>query len=348
MTGTENIRIGLVGYGKGGRYFHAPLLAGADGCELAGAVTLSPERRHELARDFPEARPYASLAELVASGVDAVVVTTPVDTHMELVHEAIALRTPVVCDKPFALDAASAREAVTAAEQAGVLLTVYQNRRWDADFRTVARLVDSGELGTVARFESRMEQYRPQAGLTPVSGGLLRDFGSHVVDQAMWLFGPVSSVYAEKDARADLDGLDTWFFASLHHRDGVTSHLWGDLDLQGGPGWRFRVTGSGGTFAVESDDGQADQLLGGRTPASEGAAWGSVPEERWGRLYRAGTGETVPSEQGDWTRFYAGLAAAVRGYGPLPVDPWDSVATLEVLDAARTSAEKGQVVEIGR
>ncbi|SNR40788.1 Predicted dehydrogenase [Haloechinothrix alba] len=342
------VRIGLVGYGKGGRFFHAPLLTGADGCTLAGVVTRSAERRAELAGDHPGVPAYDTLAALVASGIDAVAITTPLESHMPLVHEAISLGVPVVCDKPFAPDAASAREAVAVAEQAGVLLTVYQNRRWDADFSTVARLVDSGELGTVARFESRMEQYRPAAGFSPVSGGLLRDFGSHVVDQAMRLFGPVSSVYAEKDARPDLDGLDTWFFASLHHRDGVTSHLWGDLDLQGGPGWRFRVTGSGGTFAVNSDDGQADQLLAGRTPASEGPAWGSVPEERWGRLYRDGTGDTVPSEQGDWTRFYAGLAAAVRGDGPLPVDPWDSVATLEVLDAARTSAEKGQVVEIGR
>ncbi|MDV6012581.1 Gfo/Idh/MocA family oxidoreductase [Haloechinothrix sp. LS1_15] len=341
-------RIGLVGYGKGGRYFHAPLLANAPGCELAGAVTRSTERRAELACDFPGVPAYDSLADLVESGVDAVAITTPLDTHLDLVHEAIRLGVPTVCDKPFAPDAATAREAVEAAERAGVLLSVYQNRRWDADFLTVARLVDSGELGTVARFESRMEQYRPEGGFTPVSGGLLRDFGSHVVDQAMRLFGPVSSVYAEKNALPGTDELDTWFFSALRHRNGITTHVWGDLDLQGGRGWRFRVTGSGGTLAMADDDGQSEQLLAGRSPATEGETWGSVPQQRWGRLYRAGIEETVPSEQGDWMRFYAGLAAAVRGDAGVPVDPWDSVAVLEVLDAARTSSTTGQVVGLPR
>ena len=108
------------------------------------------------------------------------------------------------------------------------------------------------------------------------------------------------------------------------------------------------MVGRTGTFAVESDDGQADRLLSGRTPATEGDAFGTVPEARWGRLYRgdAADGEIVPAQRGRWSSFYSAFARAVRGAGELPVNPWDAVAALEVLDAARVSASRGEVVRL--
>src|SRR4051794_40895988 len=133
---TPPVRIGLVGYGKGGRFFHAPLIGHAEGCVLGGVVVRSPERRAALAADLPEVPVTGSLAELADAGVDAVVVTTPLDSHIQLVREAVALGLPVVCDKPFARDAATARETVLAAERADVLLTIYQNRRWEPHRRT--------------------------------------------------------------------------------------------------------------------------------------------------------------------------------------------------------------------
>ncbi|MGY1643384.1 Gfo/Idh/MocA family protein [Geodermatophilus sp. SYSU D00703] len=343
------VRIGLVGYGRGGRYFHAPLIAHAEGCELAGVVVRSPERRADLAADSPGVPAYGSLADLARAGVDAVAITTPLDTHVALVREAVDRGLPVVCDKPFAPDAATARDAVTAAEQAGVPLSVYQNRRWDADFLTVRDVLASGDLGEVLAFESRIEQFVPETGVPTSGGGVLRDLGSHLVDQALLLFGPVRSVYAEVHDRPD-GGLDDRFFLALHHDGGVTSHLVGSLTLQGEPRSRFRVVGTAAACLVEDDDGQADRLLSGRTPATEGERWGTVPESRWGRVYRGGTATPVPSRTGSWSSFYAGLARAVRGEGPLPVDPWDAVAALEVLDAARLSATTGQVVEarVGR
>ena len=345
MSGSA-VRIGLVGYGKGGRYFHAPLLAGAPGCQLAGVVTRSPERRAGLARDFPEVPAYDSLAELAAAGVDAVVISTPLDTHVPLVREAIGLELPVVCDKPFAADAATARETVELAEQAGVLLSVYQNRRWDADLLTVRKVLAFRELGEVMLFESHLEQDPPAGGLPTTGGGVLLDLGSHAVDQAMVLFGPVRTVYAEIKVRPELHGFDDRCFVALRHHRGVVSHLWGSWGLQGEPISRFRVIGSAATYAMDSDDGQTDRLLAGRTPATEGDAWGSVPEARWGRIYRGGAGEPVPSERGAWSSFYSGFASAVRGEAPVPVDPWDAVAALEVLDAARTSATDQRVVQL--
>jgi predicted dehydrogenase len=328
------VRFGLVGYGFGGRVFHAPLLASADECQLIGVVTRSSQRRAEVARDHPNVPAYDSLAALAAAGAEAVAISTPAATHVALAQEAIALGLAVVVDKPFAMDAASARSTVQLAERAGVPLSVYQNRRWDSDFRTVQRLITDGTIGRVTRFESRFERFRPEPGPGAAGGGSLLDFGSHLVDQALTLFGPAERVYGEMHVR---EVLDDDFFVALRHSNGVHSHLWGSW-TQGAPGPRLRVTGGTGTYIVDEVDGQEEALIAGRTPATEGERWGVEPDHRSGRVYRGDAGEPVPSERGRWDTYYPAFAAAVRGAGPVPVDPWDAVAALEVLERARVSA----------
>jgi predicted dehydrogenase len=337
------VRTGLVGYGFGGRYFHAPLLASAPEVDFLGVVTTSPERaelvRRETGRDV-----HASLEALAAAGAEAVAVSTPADTHTALTEKALRLGLAVVSDKPFALDAASARGTVELAESLGRPLTAYQNRRWDSDFLTVRHLVDTGRLGTVARFESRFERDEPDPGPPAAGGGSLRDFGSHLVDQALVLMGSVASVHAEwhvNDA-----GLDDDVFVALRHRSGGWSHLWGSW-RQGAPGPRFRVTGSAASYVVPSlMDVQEELLLAGQSPAILGESWGAEPEDRWGHLATGGQQETVPTLRGRWDTFYPAFAAAVRGEGPVPVDPWDAVATATVIDAARESATTGRSVEL--
>jgi predicted dehydrogenase len=341
----QPVRIGLVGYGKGGRFFHAPLISGAAGCELAGVVTRSPGRRGELERDYPGTPAYGDLAQLAAARVEAVVISTPAHTHVPLSLQALSLGLPVVCDKPFALQSAAARPVVEAAERARLPLTVYQNRRFDADLLTVQAVIGSGELGQVSRFESRIEQYAPPDGIPDSGGGILFDLGAHIVDQARLLFGPVMSVYAELD---DAGGVPGRFFVAAHHAGGVVSHLAGDLLRHGTPGKRFRVFGTRGRYDVDDFDGQADALMAGGSPAAAGPAWGVVPPERWGHLHRDRTTRPWPSERGDWTVFYSSFARAVRGQGAVPVDPWDAVAALEVLEAAQRSADTGQVVALDR
>ncbi|MBB3085924.1 Gfo/Idh/MocA family protein [Geodermatophilus sabuli] len=339
----DPVRFGLVGYGFGGRYFHAPLLAAAPECDLLGVVTTSPERRAQVAAEHPGVRAFASLEDLAAAGAEAVAISTPADTHTPLTEQALRLGLAVVCDKPFALDAASAGRSVHLAEERGLPLAPYQNRRWDSDFRTVRALVDTGRLGTVTRFESRFERFTPEPGPPASGGGTLLDFGSHLVDQALVLLGPVTSVYAEWRLRAG--GLDDDVFVALTHADGARSHLAGSWS-EGAPGLRFRVTGTEGSYVVDGPmDGQEAVLLAGQTPASRDD-WGAEPPERWGRLRRGDVGETVPTERGRWDTFYPAFAAAVRGRGPVPVDPRDAVATATVLDAARRSATEGVVVEL--
>ena len=338
----DAVRYGLVGYGSGGRIFHAPLIAATPEIEFVGVVTRSPERRAQLPDGVPA---FDDIAGLAAAGVQAVTVTTPAATHAGLALEAIRHGLAVVVDKPFTLDAASAREVTEAAERAGVPLTVYQNRRWDSDFRTVRRLVDEGALGELRRFESRFERWAPEREIGPAGGGTLRDFGSHLVDQAVQLCGPVTRVYAEMRGRGERDD-DV--FVALHHAGGAESHLWGSW-RQAAPGPRFRVSGTTGTYIVDGVDhmdGQEALLKAGRTPARLGERWGAEPEHAWGRLHRGTTGAPVPSERGRWDTFYPAVAAAVRGDAPVPVDPWDAVRTMQILDAARTSAETGQAVTL--
>jgi predicted dehydrogenase len=269
-----------------------------------------------------------------------VAVSTPAASHADLAHEAIRLGLAVVVDKPFTLDAKSAREVTTAAADSGVLLSVYQNRRWDSDMTTLRKLIADGALGPVRRFESRFERWAPDRGPSPAGGGTLLDFGSHLVDGALSLFGPAVRVYAETRGDGELE--DDVFLA-LHHRDGVESHLWGSW-RQAAPGPRLRVTGRTGTYIVDGVDSQEATLKAGKSPADLGDRWGVEPEQAWGRLYRGGTGAPVPSERGRWDTFYPAFAAAVEGRGPVPVDPWDAVRTMDVLDAARVSARTGETV----
>jgi predicted dehydrogenase len=338
------VRFGLLGYGFGGRYFHAPLLGAAPECEFVGVVTSSDERRALVEADSPGRATFASLEELAAAGAEAVAISTPAATHSELTDQALELGLAVVCDKPFALDAAAARRSVELAERHGLALSPYQNRRWDSDFLTVRRLVADGDLGDVVRFESRFERLDPDAGPGPAGGGTLLDFGSHLVDQALVLLGPVGSVYAEWRLREN--GLDDDVFVALSHANGARSHLWGSWS-QAAPGPRFRVTGTTGGYVNRTlMDIQEDLLLAGQTPASLGADWGAEPAERWGRVYRGADGQTVPTEHGAWSTFYPTFARAVRGLGPVPVDPRDAVASMTVLDAARRSATEGVVVTL--
>src|SRR6201989_3138580 len=204
---------------------------------------------------------------------------------------------------------------------------------------TVRRLLDEGTLGEVTLFESAFERFSPDEPVPAAGAGILRDFGAHLVDQALLLFGPVARVYGELGA-GEPEGR---FFAALEHRGGMTSHLSGDW-VQGAPAPRFRVRGSAGAYVVWGMDGQETALIAGRSPATE--EWFHEPRERWGRLQRGEASEPVPSERGRWDTFYPAFAAAVRGEGPVPVDPRDAIASLTVIDAIRESAAQGRCVEL--
>ncbi|EFE74827.1 Gfo/Idh/MocA family oxidoreductase [Streptomyces filamentosus] len=352
------LRVALVGYGLAGSVFHAPLVSATDGLVLDTVVTSNEERRAEARAAHPKVRFAASPDELWerADELDLVVIASPNKTHVPLATAALKAGLPVVVDKPIAGTAAEARELAALAEERGLLLSVFQNRRWDNDFRTLAALIADGELGEVQRFESRFERWRPQlkggwreSGDPDEIGGLLYDLGSHVVDQALVLFGPAVQVYAESDVRRPGAAADDDTFIAITHENGVRSHLYvSATTAQLGP--RFRVLGSAAGYVKYGLDPQEAVLREGLRPVAD-EPWGEEVEQMWGRIGSGespltGGGTPVRTLPGDYPAYYAAVAAAIRGTGDNPVTALQAAAALDVLEAARRSAREGVTVTL--
>jgi scyllo-inositol 2-dehydrogenase (NADP+) len=355
MTGTS-LRVGLGDYGLTGSVFHAPLIATTEGLVLDTVVTSNPERQEQARAEFPDVRVVATPDGLFdrAAELDLVVVASPNRTHVPLATTALKAGLPVVVDKPVSGTAAEARELASLAEERGLLLSVFQNRRWDNDFLTLQRLLAEGELGDVWRYESRFERWRPQpkggwreSGDPTEIGGLLYDLGSHIVDQALVLFGPVTTVYAESDVRRQGAAADDDTFIALTHAGGVRSHLYATATTaQLGP--RLRVLGSKAGYVKYGLDPQEADLREGRRP---GSGWGLEPESMWGRVGAGespltGGGTPVPTLPGDYPAYYAAVTRALNDDGPNPVTALEAAAALDVLEAARRSARDSVAVTL--
>ena len=346
------LRVGLLGYGLAGRVFHAPLIAATPGLTLAAVVTRDPDRRAALGAAYPAADALATPEELWAraASLDLVVVATPNRSHVALARAALAAGLPVVVDKPLAPTAAAARDLAQHARATGHPLTVFQNRRWDGDFLTVRKLLAEGALGVIHRFESRFERWAPvprpgwrERGEPDEAGGVLFDLGAHLIDQALQLFGPVRAVYAELDRRRPGVVVDDDGFVALSHASGTRSHLWmSKAAAQHGP--RFRVLGAHAAFTKHGLDGQEPALAAGGLPSAPG--WGAELPERWGLLGEGDAARAIPSEPGAYPRFYEAVADALRHGTPMPVDPGDAIAALDIIEAARRSAELGHTVSL--
>jgi len=339
------IRTAIVGYGLAGQVFHGPLLTSDPAFSLDLAVTTSPERRR--AAEEAGIEVVASVDELLgrADDLDLVVIASPPPSHFAHARAVLEAGVALVVDKPFVVTTDEAEALIDLAATKDVPLSVFQSRRWDGDFLTVRRLVDDGAFGRVHRFESTFERWSVALraewqGATAVKdgGGIAFDVGSHLVDQALQLFGPAELEHAEvrfvRDGRASDDDA----FLSLRHASGVQSHLTvSRVSGQAGP--RFRVLGSDGAYAAYGLDGQEAALKGGARPTDAG--YGVTPEEQWGTLGTS-DGELVPvrAERGRYPEFYARMAAAIREGAPVPVDPRDSLAGLAILEQAHRIARR--------
>jgi predicted dehydrogenase len=337
----DEVRVGLVGYGLAGRDIHTPLLARA-GLPVTVIVTSDAGRRANAAADHPGAVLVDGLEALLEKRtlLDLVVLASPTAAHAEQAMACLDAGLAVVVDKPLAIDAAQASAVVDHAERTGGRLTVFQNRRWDAEQLTLRSVVQSGSLGEVFRFERRWERWRPvpkqrwRENAPPAEGGgLLLDLHSHLVDSAVQLFGPVQSVYAELAARSTLAEDDV--FVSLSHSGGVRSHL-GALSLAGAPGPRTRVLGTEGAYVVTTFEQEATAFT----------SLADLDDDHSGWLVAGDSRQPVPRADGEHADFYRLAAEWVRGNGSAPVDARDAVAVLRVLDAARISARDRIVVRL--
>lgn len=332
------VRTAVVGFGISGRVFHAPLIAADPGYSLDVIVTADPQRVAESARLYPDARivPEPEALVALARDLDLVILCTPPRTHLDLAATAIAHGLHMVVDKPFVTTVAHGEELISRASDAGVQLTVFQNRRWDADFLTLQKLIQEGALGKVRTFESRFEWWRPggfgnwrDSATLAEGGGILHDLGAHLIDQAIQLFGPVAESYGETANHGDPDGADTEAFVSLLHESGVRSRLWmNGMAARVGP--RFHVLGSEAGYTKWGLDSQEPGLAAGITPLDP--AYGVETQASWGVLGVDGATEPVPAEKGAYPRFYTELAAALNGQAPLPVNPAESLEVLKIIE----------------
>jgi len=347
----DPIRTAVIGYGPAGSVFHTPMIDATDGFALAAVVTGNPERAAAVRDRYPGVRVVPTADELLSDpgGLDLVVVASPNSTHVPLGLAVVGAGLPAVIDKPVAASVADATRLRDAAAARGVLLSVYHNRRWDADALTLRRLLDDGVFGTVHRFESRYERWRPEikAGVwredpdPATAGGLLYDLGSHIIDQALVMFGPARTVYAEVgQVRAGARVPDDVFVA-LSHASGTRSHLWASA-VAADLGPRFRVLGSTGAYVKYGMDPQEDALRAGSTPGGPG--WGAEPESAWGELGVAGRTSRVPSLPGAYQAFYEGIRDALRDGTPPPVTIDQAIDVLAVIEAAQRSVRDSTVV----
>ncbi|MDQ0755099.1 Gfo/Idh/MocA family oxidoreductase [Arthrobacter sp. B3I4] len=343
-TAGSPIRTAVVGFGVSGKVFHAPLIAAHPRYSLDVIVTSQPDRAAEAARLYPDAKVLASPEALfaLAADLDLVVLGTPPQTHFDLAATAISRGLSVVVDKPFVPTSAKGEGLISMATDAGVQLTVFQNRRWDADFLTLQELLRGGALGDVRSFESRFEWWRPEGfgnwrdtAAVSDGGGILNDLGAHLIDQAIQLFGPVAESYGETANHGHPDGGDTEAFVSLRHESGVRSRLWmNGMAAQTGP--RFHVLGSEAGYTKRGLDSQERTLAHGVLPSD--SAYGVEPEDSWGVLGVDAAAVPVPARRGAYPEFYSRLAAALDGNGPLPVDPRESLEVLKVIESIRAFA----------
>ncbi|MBB2804867.1 oxidoreductase [Xanthomonas arboricola] len=337
--------LAVVGYGYVGRTFHAPLIAGTAGLALHSVVSSKPQ---QVQADFPDVAVLADLETALADpALDAVVLATPNQTHAPFALQALAAGKHVLVDKPFALDAAQAREVVAAAAAAGRIVSVFQNRRWDADFLTVRRLIDEGQLGEVVEFHSHFDRFRPQVRdrwrESDIPGaGLWYDLGPHLLDQALQLFGTPQAIGADLQRQRNQARSDDYFHVTLRYpRLRVILHAG---SLVADSGLRFAVHGTRGSYLKHGLDTQEDQLRAGRRPGTAG--WGVDPLP--GTLTRVDDEGRVHTHQpdttpGDYRQCYAAFRDALAGAGPAPVSAADAVQVMELLELAHRSAASGQV-----
>jgi scyllo-inositol 2-dehydrogenase (NADP+) len=346
---TEPIGVGLAGYGLGGSVFHAPLIQAAPGLRLNAVAT---SRAGQVHRELPGVRVVASAEQLLEDpAVELVVVAAPNAVHHRLAAAALRAGRHVVVDKPFTLSVAEADELIALAGAADRRLSVFHNRRWDGDFLTVRRCLEADLLGEVSSFVSRYDRFRPvpkggwKEEAVPGSG-VLWDLGPHLIDQALQLFGTPATVWADVAVqRPGVEAVDYVHLVLGYGRLRVLLHA--GMEVRE-PGPRFEVHGDRGSFVTWGMDTQEAALRAGGRPGDPG--WGSEPLDRRGTLACEVAGlelhARVTGVPGDYGAFYAAMAAAVAGDGPVPVAPSEARATVLVIERALQSSREGRVVEM--
>lgn len=344
------IRVGLIGFGLAGQAFHAPMIRGVAGMELACVL----ERHTDNAKKrYPEVRIVRTLDEMLSDKtIQLCVVATPNDSHFSYTKACLEADRDVVVDKPFTPTMAEAQQLIRLAQQRRRLITVYQDRRWDGAFLTVKKLVAAEALGKVAEYEARFDRFRlgPKPGAWREiadfpAAGVLWDLGPHVLDGAMVLFGEPESIWATAFCQRPTSTVDDAFDVQMIY-PGLRATLRARI-IAYAPGPHLLLHGTEGSFVKYGMDPQEEILRGPNCPdgLDWGENWGLEPEDRWGTLSRVNeTPRKIPTERGDYRCFYANVRDAMEKKAPLDVPPDQALRTMRALLLAHKSSREGRVV----
>ena len=344
------VRVGLIGFGLAGQAFHAPVIRGVKGMELACILERHGSKSKER---YPQVRVARTLDELLSDKtINLIVVATPNDSHFSYAKACLEADRHVVVDKPFTPTLAEATELVRLAADRKRLISVYQDRRWDGSFLTVKKLVASAALGSVAEYEARFDRFRLEAKpgawrekADHPAAGVLWDLGPHVIDGALVLFGEPETICASAFCQRPTSTIDDAFDVIMEYprtRATLRARI-----IAYAPGPHLLLHGTQGSFVKYGMDPQEDILRSDRCPdgLDWGADWGLEPEERWGTLTRVGEKPSkVQTERGDYRGYYANVRDAIEGKAKLDVTPEQALRTMRGILLAHKSSREGRKV----
>ncbi len=349
----KTINAGLIGYGMAGRIFHAPFLNVVPGFNLSKICTNNPDSIKLANERYPQATVVSKPEDIFQDeNINLVFVLTPNETHYELTKQGLLANKHVVVDKPFTATTTQAEELIEISKKTGKILSVYQNRRYTSDYKTVKKLLEAGTLGKIVEFTSCFDRYVP--GLRPKKWkeeareacGVLYDLGSHLIDQTLQLFGMPVEVTANIRYQRENTLIDDYFMLTLQYPE-MTIYLHSGM-LVKSPGPVFAIHGTNGSFIKYGLDVQEGHLDEGRIPV--GIDWGKEPQSMWGTLstYINGLPVTaaVESEKGNYTEYFENLRDAIWGKASLAVNPTDSRNVIKIIELAFQSTKEKRTIPV--
>lgn len=343
----QKIKTALLAYGMSGKVFHAPFLELHPGFELIGAWERSKKKIQD---DYPMAKSYASINELLKDEVDLVIVNTPVGTHFEYAKQVLLAGKHALVEKAFTATVAEAEELKEIADQKGLKLVVFQNRRWDSDFKTVKDIFDKDILGEIVEAEIHFDRYNPELSPkihkeTANSGaGVLKDLGPHIIDQALVLFGFPDALFADVRKTRENSVVDDWFDILLYYPKTRVRLKAGFFVREPLPS--YILHGKKGTFIKSRGDIQEDELKLGKKPMV--TDWGKEPEYKSGVLHTEIEGsevrENVPTIPGNYYGFFDSLYHSIKKNQPEPVSAQDGIDVMRIIEAALESHAQQKII----
>lgn len=345
----QKIKTALLSYGMSGKIFHAPFLAIHPGFELVG----SWERSKKLIQqDYPNVKSYPTFEALLEDDIDLVIVNTPIETHFEYAKKVLLAGKNAVVEKAFTATVAEAQELAALAKERGLKLSVYQNRRWDSDFRTVKKIISDEVLGELVEAEFHFDRYNPnlspklhKESVNP-GAGILKDLGPHLIDQALFLFGLPDAVFADIRMTRDFTLVDDYFDILLYYNSFRVRLKASFLVREAIPS--YVIQGKKGSFLKPRGDVQEDDLKAGQQPNLNN--WGKETDENRGLLHTEIDGriiyEKVSTLHGNYYGFFEGLYNSIIHNTIEPVTAQDGIKVMQIIEAAIQSDMENKVINL--